>query len=57
MVPEWLAVVVAVFMFVYGFLACGALIGTTPFWDGVRDGLTFNVWKIWKQWGKDEADR
>lgn len=40
MVPEWLAVLAAALMYGMGFLTCGAIIGKTPFWRGVADGLS-----------------
>jgi len=42
-IPEWLAVVIAVLMYCFGFLSCGAIIGRTPFWDGVRAAWTFGA--------------
>lgn len=39
MVPEWLSVLCAALMYGMGFLTCGAIIGNTPFWDGVRQGF------------------
>jgi hypothetical protein len=42
-IPEWLAALIAVTMYGFGFLSCGAIIGRTPFWDGVRAAWTFGA--------------
>lgn len=43
MIPEWIAIFVLFVGMAWGFLICGAIIGTTPFWNGVRDGLTLGL--------------
>jgi hypothetical protein len=43
MVPEWLATIGCILMWLMGFLTCGAVIGRTPFWDGVRCAWTFGA--------------
>lgn len=40
MVPEWFAVLTGVMMWIAGLLTCGAIIGKTPFWNGIRDGFS-----------------
>lgn len=42
---ELFAVYVFCVAWALGFLTCGALIGATPFWDGVRDGLSLRLWR------------
>lgn len=34
--PEWLVVVLMLFMFLQGFIAAGTIYAKTPFWDGIR---------------------
>lgn len=46
MVPEWIAVLAAAMMYVMGLLTCGVLIGRTPFWRGVRDVFSLDVFNI-----------
>lgn len=41
----FLLLMTAAVMWLTGFTTCGAMIGRTPFWDGVRDVLTFGLWR------------
>jgi hypothetical protein len=45
MLPEWFAIVCVIVAWCGGFLTCGAIIGRTPFWDGVRTGLGRHLWR------------
>lgn len=45
MIPEQFAVLACIVMWLAGFLTCGSIVGSGPFWDGVRDGLTFSYWR------------
>jgi len=40
---EFAVILIAIVMWGMGFLTCGALIGNTPFWDGVREAWTFGA--------------
>jgi len=42
-IPEWLAVLACAMMWCMGYLTCGATIGQTPFWRGVRSAFSLGL--------------
>lgn len=42
MIPEYLAILVGIIMWLLGFMFAGMMYAKTPFWDGVRS--VFGFW-------------